>query len=101
MTAALVAGAAAAVAATGYATTPARNGRIAFQRYRLTDNPLWAEILVANPDGSGQHRLTHPPSGAQDSDPDWAPDGSRMLFQRCGPSEGACSVWMVNADGKG
>src|SRR5436190_21818545 len=99
MTAALVAGAAVAVAAAGYATTPARNGRIAFQRYRLSDNPLWAEIFVASADGTAAQKVTRTPRGAQDSDPDWAPDGSRLVFQRCGPKEGECYVWSVSADG--
>ena len=98
---ALVSAAAALAATLGYATAPARNGRIAFQRYRLADDPLWAEIFVSNIDGTGVHKITHTPRGAQDSDPDWAPDGSRLVFERCGPTNGACYVWSVNADGSG
>jgi Tol biopolymer transport system component len=93
--------AAAAGASLGHATAPAKNGRIAFQRYRLADNPLWAEIFVANADGTGARKITHTPRGAQDSDPDWAPDGSRIVFQRCGPREGECFVWSLNVNGSG
>jgi len=98
---ALVAAAAGATGTLGQATTPARDGQIAFQRYHFTDKPLWAELFVANTDGTGAHKITHTPRGAQDSDPDWSPDGSRLVFQRCGPTEGACFVWSVNANRTG
>jgi len=93
--------AAAAATTAGHATAPGRNGRIAFQRYRLIDKPLWAEIFVANADGSAQRKVSHAPRGAQDSDPDWAPDGSRIAFQRCGPREGECWIWSIRPDGSG
>lgn len=42
------------------------------------DHALARFDLVA-PDGSNQRRLTH--NRARDDNPDWAPDGSRLVFQ--------------------
>jgi TolB protein len=100
LTGALVLAAAAAglVATVGQAKAPAKNGLIAFSRYRYVDSPLREEIWVANRDGSGQRQLTHVGPNYLDSDPDWAPDGSRLVFGRCKPG-GRCTVWSVKADG--
>ena len=51
-------------------------------------------------DGSGVFKLTHPPSGTEDANPDWSPDGARVVFARA-PAVGAHSIWTVNADGSG
>jgi TolB protein len=99
------AAAAAAVAlglASAHATAPGENGRIAFERFRLSDKPLWAEVYVVNPDGTGERKVSHAPRGYADSDPDWAPDGSRIVFQRCFAGDnGTCYVYVVNGDGSG
>ncbi len=52
-------------------------------------------IYVINADGSGQTRLTDNP--ANDSDPTWSPDGSRIAFTR-GPF-GSTDIYVMNADG--
>ena len=70
LAAAVVLGLAAAVA---HATAPGKNGRIAFVRYRLSDNPVWAEIWVINPDGSRERQVSYAPRGYVDLAPDWAP----------------------------
>lgn len=57
------------------AALPRTNGPIAFISFR--DNQ-YGEIYVMNPDGSGQTRLTA--NGDQESDPSWAPDGTRIAF---------------------
>ncbi len=78
------------------------NGQIAFERFRLSDSPLWAEIYVINPDGSGERKVSHAPRGYADSNPDWSPNGSRIVFQRCYTgSTGTCYVYSVNKDGSG
>jgi Tol biopolymer transport system component len=81
------------------ATQPDKNGKIAFNRYRYRDDVLWGEIFTANSDGSGERRITRSPRGWNDGDPDWSPDGSKVLFQRC-PASGLCAVWAVNSDGR-
>ena len=53
---------------------PGDNGKIAFETNR--DGNL--EIYSMNPDGSSQVNLTNDP--AEDTDPVWSPDGSRIAF---------------------
>jgi Tol biopolymer transport system component len=91
--------AASASAIAAHATAPGKNGRIAFNRYRYRDDVLWSEVFVANADGSDERKITHAPKGYQDNDPDWSPDGSRIVFGRCAPNEGRCAIWSVKADG--
>ena len=82
-----------------HATAPGKNGRIAFGRYRLHDAPYQAEIFTANSDGSGERKVTHVARGFVDEEPDWAANGSLILFQRCG--RGRCLIWSVRPDGRG
>jgi len=83
------------------ATPPGRNGVIAFERYHYSDDPLWAEIWVVNPDGTGERRVSHAPRGLLDRAPDWSPDGSRIVFRRCSSDYDTCSIWSVGANGSG
>jgi TolB protein len=91
---------AAFLATLSHATAPGTNGRIAFSRYRLHDAPYQAEIFVVNSDGSGERKVTHAPRGTVDGEPDWAPDGSRIVFQRC-RGQSVCQIWSVRPDGRG
>jgi Tol biopolymer transport system component len=100
-TALLAITAGAAVAGAGRATPPDRNGQIAFQRYLFQDHPLQADIFVANADGSGERRVTRAPHGLIDGEPDWSPDGERIVFQRCVTVDGPCTIWSVNANRTG
>jgi TolB protein len=88
------------VATLSHATAPGTDGRIAFHRYRLHDAPLQAEIFTVNSDGSGERKVTHVASGIIDGEPDWGPDGSRIVFQRCGGGE-PCQLWSVRPNGRG
>jgi Tol biopolymer transport system component len=83
--------------ALAHATTPGGNGKIAFTRYRLQDNPLRSEIWVANPDGSGERRVSHSTRAVVDNHAQWSPDGKRIVFDRC--TTHVCSIWVVDADG--
>jgi dipeptidyl aminopeptidase/acylaminoacyl peptidase len=46
--------------------------------YHDAGGSLW--IVEGN--GEGRRRLTDPPEGAFDFDPDWAPDGRRIVYRR-------------------
>ena len=89
----------AAVGSLAHATAPGTNGRIVFERLRLQNTP-WGELFVMNADGTGVRKLTHPPSGTEDVNADWSPDGSRIVFARA-PSSGVHSIWVVKPDGTG
>src|SRR5262245_34846066 len=95
----------AALAALAVAVTPSnatyrgKNGRIAFRRYFDNDHHV-SGIFTINPDGSGESRITRPPKGFFDDQPDWSPDGKLLAFTRC-IVDHLCSVYVVNADGTG
>jgi Tol biopolymer transport system component len=84
--------------ATALATTPGKNGQIAFRRY-LGPNRTQGAIFVAARDGTGERRLTTAPGKASDDYPDMAPDGSFVAFQRCGAN--TCGVYVIKTDGTG
>ncbi len=92
----------AAVLATSASTTPpGKNGQIAFARYaegQPGGDPSGGSIFTIGTDGRGERRLTRPPAGASDVQPDWSPGGSRIVFERqfeYKPFE----IWSVNPDG--
>jgi TolB protein len=85
------------------ATTPAANGRIAFSRFVVAHDPYFTEIWVTNADGTGSEKITHVRPDFMDQQPDWSPDGKRIVFARC-PQEPElpkqhCRVYTVKADG--
>lgn len=88
----LVSGVAASVALPAYGTYPAKNGQIVFS----SNAPR--RLFVVNADGAGRRKVTSPPRGADDMQPDWSPDGSTIAFMRC--DESSCRVFQVNARGK-
>ena len=88
----------AAVASVASATPPGANGRIAFRRF-LDPGHSRGAIFTIDANGKGERQVTHPPKGTVDDQPDWSPDGSQILFERCGPSN--CRVALVAADGTG
>jgi Tol biopolymer transport system component len=75
------------------ATTPGRNGRIAFG----SDHGNGFEIYTIWPDGSHYRRLTHVDGDAYR--PDWAPDGHRIAFELDDPVADTAHVVIMNADG--
>jgi Tol biopolymer transport system component len=80
------------------ATPPGKNGQIAFDRFELHDAPLTAHIVIANSDGTAQRTITHASRRYVDEAPDWAPNGSRIVFERCGPTK--CSIYTVRPNGR-
>lgn len=83
------------------ATPPGENGQIAFTRYATGDRGgtgIHGSIFTIGVDGKGERRVTRAPVGASDEQPDWSPDGSRIVFTRefvDKPSE----IWSVRPDG--
>ena len=76
------------------------HGLIAFTRYRLQDSPIWSEIWVARPDGSGARKISHSGNAVEDDGAQWSPRGDLVVFQRC-PADKPCSVWVVRPNGSG
>ena len=93
---------AAMVASAPLTVTPAQatyagdNGPIAFRRY-FTPDMQHGAVFTINPDGTGEVRVTHPKYGYVDQTPDVSPDGTRIAFQRSGPTSD--EIWVVDADG--
>lgn len=69
-------------------------GSIAIQSDRDGD----AEIFVLDPDGGAPLQLTD--NDVFDGNPDWSPDGSRLVFTS-GNRDGGLEIYMMNADGSG
>src|SRR5690348_271642 len=56
-------------------------GRIVVRRF-LDDGETTATLYIVNADGTGEKRLTKPVTGVIDDEPDWAPDGTSLVFTR-------------------
>jgi TolB protein len=82
------------------ATFPGENGRIAFRRF-LNHHMTWGAVFTIEPDGTGELQVTHPPQGYVDRNPDFSPDGSRIVFEREGVDCNCISneIFVVDADG--
>ena len=61
--------------------------------YRDGDN----KVYVMNADGSEQTRLSSVDDG--DTDPNWSPDGSKIVFSTY--RNGEADIYVMNADGSG
>lgn len=78
-------------------------GRIAFRRY-LDHAETSGAIFTSAADGSGERQITSPPAATVDDEPDWSPDGSRLLFTRygaVGSDVESHRLFVVSSDGTG
>jgi TolB protein len=69
---------------------------IVFERVRRGSGDI--EIFTIHPDGSTQTRLTD--NRRQDVSASWSPDGTRIVYSRCG-FEGSCDIFTMDPDGSG
>lgn len=91
-----------------YAAISPDNRRIAFVRAygRVRDDQIDHEdIYSIRTDGTGLRRITRPRSrAAYDGEPQWSPDGRRLVFVRnnlTARPAGEQAVFVVNVDGSG
>jgi TolB protein len=84
------------LASVANATSPGKNGQIAFRRY-FDDSQTWGAIFVASAGGTGVRQVTRPSRGVVDDQPDWSPDGSLLVFYRC--PGGLCKIYTVRPNG--
>ncbi len=76
--------------------------RIAFAWYVFTQDgaSLGQDIWVINPDGTNAANVTNDPTG-NEFEPDWSPDGSRIVFTRTDFADGECcgtyADWHIDA----
>ena len=54
-------------------------------------------IYRVHADGTGLRRLTNPPRGISDEDPEWSPDGTKIVFTRY--KDFAGGLYVMNSDG--
>jgi TolB protein len=83
------------VGASSRATTRGTNGLIVYQN--RSDEQGTGTLYAVRPDGNGRRAITSAPG---DAAPDWAPDGSKIVFTLAhdqGPP--FCSVALVSPDG--
>ena len=57
------------------------------------------DVWVARADGSGAHRITRAP--AQEFDPAWSPDGSRIAYRHQTGDGETTEIFVMHADGSG
>ena len=88
------------LAVSAFATPPGKNGRIAFSRFATVQGgeSKYGSIYTIGLNGKGERRLTRPPAGASDFQPDWSYDGLRIVFERQYDSK-PYEIWSVRADG--
>jgi TolB protein len=78
-------------------TAPGKNGLIAFTRYADSSRSSGSIFTIA-PNGGGERRVTRAPARVVDFQPDWSPDGSRIVFERQFPDK-PYETWSVKPDG--
>jgi Tol biopolymer transport system component len=83
--------------------TPIPAGRLVFAHF-LDAARTSSALFVSNSDGSHETQLTKPSAKEVDSDPNWAPDGAKIVFARyldLGTSHEAHQIAIMNSDGSG
>ena len=92
-----------ALASNADATSPGKNGRIAFTRYQLATvggDPRGGAIFTVDANGRAERQLTRPAAHINDVQPDWSPDGSQIVFERQYTNK-PYEIFSVKPDGSG
>jgi TolB protein len=79
------------------ATSPGKNGEIAFKRY-LDGGRSTGAIFSIDANGKSERQITRPETGVVDDQPDWSPDGSLLVFHRSVPDR-PFAIYTVKPDG--
>ena len=86
----------ASLVAVGLAVGLAPSGDSSAARLHAQAPTVWnGDIYVVNADGTGRRRLTRDP--AEEFDPAWSPDGTKIAFSRS--AGGWYQIFVMNADG--
>lgn len=81
------------------ATFPGPNGRIAFSTDFAQDEGGRSQVFTVGPNGGGVRQLTHVGGASEAKQPDWSPDGRRILYVT--NSTGRFQIWVMRPDGSG
>jgi Tol biopolymer transport system component len=81
------------LASAGLATTPGKNGLIAYAQEASPDH---FQVFTIRPDGSGVKQITHAVSA---QNPDWSPDGNRIVFEL--ERKASAGIALMSANGTG
>jgi TolB protein len=72
------------------------SGKIAF--WSGVENQGGGQIWTINSDGTGRTQLTHTALPSANDDPEWSPDGLKILFSTARTAAGQ-EMWVMNSDG--
>jgi TolB protein len=82
----------------GGATPPGKNGLISYRVYFDSSHNTGA-LFVMNPDGSDRTQITFPGAGNLDTNQNWSPDGTQLVYEH-DTADGSSSIWTVGALGQ-
>jgi TolB protein len=80
----------------GGATPPGKNGLISFRRY-FNDEHTTGALFNIRPDGTGETQITFPGSDELDTNQNWSPDGSQIVYEHITPTTD--QIYIVGWDG--
>ena len=80
----------------GGATPPGQNGLISVRRY-FNDDHTNGALFTIRPDGTGENQITFPASDELDTNQNWSPDGSQLVYEHITPTTD--QIYIVGWDG--
>jgi Tol biopolymer transport system component len=78
------------------ATPPGKNGLISFRRY-FNDDHTNGALFVINPDRTHETQITFPASDELDTNQNWSPNGTQLVYEHDTPT--VSELWVVGANG--